>query len=52
VWITLLNYPDPILNTTATPALHQTLGFGFFKAFDHSRSTQFTQNYSSQERKE
>jgi len=25
-----------ILNTAATSALHQTLGFGFFKAFDHS----------------
>jgi len=35
-WITQINYPDPILNTTATPALHQTFGFGFFKAFDHS----------------
>jgi len=35
-WITHLNYPDPILNTATTPALHQTLGFGFFKAFDNS----------------
>ena len=35
-WITQINYPDPILNTTTTSALHQTLGFGFFKAFDHS----------------
>jgi len=34
--ITLLNYPDPTPNTTASLALHQTLGFGFFKALDHS----------------
>jgi len=25
-----------IETTTVTPALHQTLGFGFFKALDHS----------------
>jgi len=34
-WITEINYQDPILNTTPTSALSQTLGFGFFKAFDH-----------------
>jgi len=28
-----------MLNTTTTSALHQTLGFGFFKAFDQSLST-------------
>ena len=37
-WITLLNYPDPTPNTTTIPTLHQTLGFGFFKALDHSWS--------------
>ena len=35
-WITQINYPNPILNTAATLALHQTHGFRFFKAFDHS----------------
>jgi len=35
-WITILSYPDPTPNTTATPAWHQTLGFGYFKALDHS----------------
>jgi len=34
------NYPDPTLKTQqqlqGTSAFHQMLGFGFFKAFDHT----------------